>query len=368
MEVDHLNPYTPLAFLPPDTAAQYEVSRYIYFSTLGAFCWDILANLPDDFKLVSKHQLALPTFAYFFSRIAAMSFLVTNIVFQVSSVPDCQALQVAIGWCYCAAASSTSFLFFLRVRAMFDQCRLVIFVFGFLWLCVLGTGMTVPFAIGGEHIGSTQYCINTRVRSFSSVGVIAPSVNDACVFIAVSWRVLTTVAEEEGFKGRLKSFLGRTRLPTLSKAVLQSGQQYYMITLGGNILAMAMILAPGIPPVYRAMFTSPNVALMNSMACRVYRNIKLRKFATMQSTTFQLGDIRSIALSPARNQCPRDGTTFDGDFTVSTSGGGIYVTRTVVRGHDPMTVMASRTDNGGEKRSTDIEAYPGSDSVHHDQK
>jgi hypothetical protein len=30
-----LNPYTPLAFLPPDLASQLEVSRYLYAITLG---------------------------------------------------------------------------------------------------------------------------------------------------------------------------------------------------------------------------------------------------------------------------------------------------------------------------------------------
>jgi hypothetical protein len=30
-----LNPYTPLAFLPPDVANQYEVRCYIYVATLA---------------------------------------------------------------------------------------------------------------------------------------------------------------------------------------------------------------------------------------------------------------------------------------------------------------------------------------------
>lgn len=54
---------------------------------------------------------------------------------------------------------------------------------------------------------------------------------------------------------------------------------------------MAMILSPSIPPVYRAMFTIPNVAIENAMACKVFRDIKLGiiqtqgTFSTFQRTT-----------------------------------------------------------------------------------
>ena len=46
-------------------------------------------------------------------------------------------------------------------------------------------------------------------------------------------------------------------------------------TVGVNIVAVVVILTPSIPPVYRAMFSIPNVALQNAMACRVFRQIKL---------------------------------------------------------------------------------------------
>ena len=42
-----------------------------------------------------------------------------------------------------------------------------------------------------------------------------------------------------------------------------------------NIVSMVVILTPSVPPIVRAMFTVPNVALQNTMACRVYRLLKL---------------------------------------------------------------------------------------------
>lgn len=48
----------------------------------------------------------------------------------------------------------------------------------------------------------------------------------------------------------------------------------YRITVSGNLLTMIMILTPSVPPVYHAMFTIPNVAIENAMACKVFRDIK----------------------------------------------------------------------------------------------
>lgn len=79
-----MNPYTPLAFLPPDLASQFEVSRYIYAVTLGVshrparfetwlswpqgYLWDIAVNFNNDYKLIFVHTIRLPTVVYYLSR------------------------------------------------------------------------------------------------------------------------------------------------------------------------------------------------------------------------------------------------------------------------------------------------------------
>ena len=42
-----------------------------------------------------------------------------------------------------------------------------------------------------------------------------------------------------------------------------------------NIISLVVILSSSVPPVIRAVFTVPNVMVQNSMACRVYRLLKL---------------------------------------------------------------------------------------------
>lgn len=76
------------------------------------------------------------------------------------------------------------------------------------------------------------------------------------------------------------------------------------ITVGSNILTLVMILTPSVPPVYHAMFTVPNVALMNAMACLVFRNIRFgiidAELPTIRTSEF-IGD---CTLPPAFRQRP----------------------------------------------------------------
>lgn len=280
------NAETPLAFLSPTLASQFEVSRYLLVATCGMFSWDVLTNLRNDYKIVTKYAIRLPTIVYFVSRIAAFAYIITGTVFTIGAVGNCQSLQVAIGCCFAVAIPATSLLFFFRVRAIFNANNWIVAFFAFLWLAVLGGSWTVPFAIQGGHIGPTDHCINTGVKPFSSAGIIISTVNDTVIFIAISWRLLETTTYDDSFRGRIKSFFRGKGLPAFSRSLLQSGQEYYLITVGGNILTMGMILAPdSLPAVFHAMFTVPNIAIANSMACRVYRDIKFGRINP--STTFR---------------------------------------------------------------------------------
>ncbi|KAL4245410.1 hypothetical protein ABKN59_009509 [Abortiporus biennis] len=159
------NPLTPFAWLPPDIANQLEAARCLYSATLGAWVWDLLMSMHEDWRVFSKGSLRLPGVVYILARMASLSFILTAFIFAVGYVDNCHALAKTIG-------------------------------------CGRGMGK-------------------------------------------------------------------------MSRTLLMSGQLYYLATVGLNIVAMAVILAPSVPPVIAAMFSIPNVALQNAMACRVYRQLKL---------------------------------------------------------------------------------------------
>lgn len=69
---------------------------------------------------------------------------------------------------------------------------------------------------------------------------------------------------------------------------------------------MVVILTPSVPPIIRAMFSIPNIALQNTMACRVYRLLKLGRISDdPESFTLRSNSINLPYIVKRRN-------TFDG--------------------------------------------------------
>jgi hypothetical protein len=79
------NPFTPLAFLPPSLAGQFEVVTYVYLVTLSvstfpstpsfvlinpskAFSWDWLMSIQEEAKMCRQRKFGVAIIAYFLSR------------------------------------------------------------------------------------------------------------------------------------------------------------------------------------------------------------------------------------------------------------------------------------------------------------
>ncbi|KAI0072615.1 hypothetical protein K474DRAFT_1678508 [Panus rudis PR-1116 ss-1] len=268
------NPLTPLAWLPPDVANQLEASRYLYSAVLGAWLWEILTAMPDDVRMWTRHGFGISDVVYVLSKLLTGGFVLTTFTFQVAPVGSCHALAMAIGWTGGFAISLNSILFFYRVRAVFANKKIVVYFFAFLWLATFGCAMTIPFGVDGVHIGTTKNCVNSDVKPFSSAAMIVIAVNDTLVFFAISVQLLMQSLADT-WSERIKAFFSGRGMGNISRSLLHTGQLYYLATVGVNIVSMAVILAPSVPPVFRAMFAIPNFSLQNAMACRVYRLLKL---------------------------------------------------------------------------------------------
>lgn len=140
---------------------------------------------------------------------------------------NCHALAKAIGWCGGFALPLNSLLFFFRIRAVFNQSRIIKTAFFILWLGTLGGGLTAPFGVDGTHIGTTENCINTNVKSYSSAGIVVVAIHDTSVFLAISLRLLMySLADTWG--QRFKSFFSGGGMGNMSRSLLKSGQLYYL--------------------------------------------------------------------------------------------------------------------------------------------
>ncbi|KAF7336004.1 hypothetical protein MSAN_02314100 [Mycena sanguinolenta] len=275
-----LNPFTPLAFLPPDLASQFEVSRYFIAATLGAYMWDIGLNLGNDYALLFKHRVGFPTIVYFLSKAFTLAFILTFFIFAVAPVENCNALVLGFTISAVLTQTSTAMLFFLRVTAVWHSNRIAYAVFSILWLAVLGAGIVDPVGIRGIHIASTKYCIDTVIPGSTEATVIMPLINDTAIFLAITYRVLAHTIAGDSLMARLRIFFGGHGLSALSRALLQSGQHFYLIAVATNIILLVVLKMPQLSPVYHAMLAFPGFAIVNAMACLVFRRIK---FGVMSS-------------------------------------------------------------------------------------
>ncbi|KDR76792.1 hypothetical protein GALMADRAFT_66968 [Galerina marginata CBS 339.88] len=298
------NPFTPLAFLDPKTANQFEVARYITAVTVGIYLWDLAINLPNDILLLTKHKIRLPTIIYYLSRFSSLGYVITCFFFQVLPMEHCEVPRLLIGISWTTSQALTSSLFFMRVRAVYHHDKFIQGIFFFLWISVAFSALTVPIGIRGAHIGPTMQCLLTQVPSYTEASAWTLLVNDSAIFFAITYRIIAFNIVEDTFKARLKAFVGRGSIPQLSRSLLIGGQHYYLIALFGNILLLVLVIGSSFPPIYRGMGSIPVTALTNLMACIVFRKVKFGHIpqdgTTFTNGTYSGGQMGSFPGGPRR--------------------------------------------------------------------
>ncbi|KAF8154858.1 hypothetical protein B0H34DRAFT_718261 [Crassisporium funariophilum] len=347
------NPLTPMAFLPPDIAFQVTIASYILVGSCGVLIWDILNNLSNDYRLLTKYKIGLPTTAYFLSRCGALGYVLCSTIFETAAAGNCAVFEKILCGLYPVAIPATSLLFFFRIRAVFDRNYLVIGFFAFMWLSVLAGCITVTRGVTGVNIGPTKYCLNFALEDYVSAAAIIPLVNDTLVFLAISWRLMANSHVDYNVRAGVKTLMYGDYLPAFSKTLFQDGQAYYLSTVTLNLLTVIMLYISSVPITYRTMFTVPNITLMNIMACRVFRNTKFGVFReTMISSSKMMSrDDRTTAPSViplSLRKGPNQSRAGDHDITLD-SNGGVAITKTVERDYDPSQL----TDKHGYDKGRD---------------
>ncbi|KAJ7868678.1 hypothetical protein B0H13DRAFT_1056049 [Mycena leptocephala] len=252
-------------------SSELRTQRLVYAGTTAVCIWDILHSLSDDYSILFEHKFRISTAAYLVSRIASFTYVLGFTLFNTYPFEDCRAAQIAFTSCFVLSCGATSLLFFFRVHAVYGgQCLITCF-FGILWLCVVGAATLIPIGIDTKKIQSL--CTPSRIHSYVSTPGTVITVYDTSVFLAISYRLLSN---RYTFGEIMRAHFRGLRLRHLSLALFKDGQKYYMITILVNILAVVMVFVPGVPLHYRAILSIPSTALNSIMACRVYRDRKLR--------------------------------------------------------------------------------------------
>ncbi|KAJ3560749.1 hypothetical protein NP233_g10632 [Leucocoprinus birnbaumii] len=281
------NPDVYLNHYTPDGAFQFEAARNISLVVLGATIWDILVYVPGDIMIVRRSRPCPVIFCFVFSRIFACTLVSLAVAMTTHSISDCHALVNSIASMIILTMSTTSFLFLQRVRALYTESRALRLAFTLLWAVIsVVCSITVILGAGSAHIPGTENCHYFVVDRYTATAGFTWLFFDTLVFLAVSYWVITAHPVRDAATTRFTvswvGLISGRALPRLSKAVLQGGQQYYFLVICLNLPWTILLSISTVPSTYKVMMTPPLFALAASMACRVFRNLKMEDFIRTQ--------------------------------------------------------------------------------------
>jgi hypothetical protein len=150
--------------------------------------------------------------------------------------------------------------------------------------------------------------------------IILTAVNDTLVFLAISYRVVSSATVAGTWRARTRSFFTGEGLYHLSKTLLTSGQVYYLfvllcclrqysnltdtsVTIGVDIISVAFVFSQNFPESLRPVLVSTYFVLASAMACRVFRMVLLGVPPDLQLNTTK---IMSIYRSATQLHCDCD--------------------------------------------------------------
>ncbi|KZP25921.1 hypothetical protein FIBSPDRAFT_855201, partial [Athelia psychrophila] len=195
------------------------------------------------------------------------------------------------------AINSTSFLFFLRVRAVYLQSRTITILFGALWVVTasVGIGFTALEMRGAERVPYTAYCTHTAVKH-NSVPITMIFVHDTMVFLAISYRLAADAVTAGDWRSRVRSIATGKGLFSLSRSLMKGGQLYYLATTVFFFANSVMITSPSIHYNWlRYDLIGLYLGFTNMMACLIFRGVALGQ---VENTPTQLG-LTSTAINVA---------------------------------------------------------------------
>ncbi|KAF5363271.1 hypothetical protein D9756_001097 [Leucocoprinus leucothites] len=310
------NPDTLLNHLPPDEAHRFEIAKNVCVAVLGIGIWDVLIYLPEDIKLVYNNLGIDPTESDTPKRLVAIVYVLFAAIVLTTPVPNCDGIRIATGSACFLGMIFTSFLFLRRLQAVYSAQRKAVWIFGFLWLGANGVAVLGPIAFGSRYIDGYCNMYDLRGRGYAATARFLPALFDAVVFIAISYKVISNHVDIESNGVTWRSFFNG-RLPPISRELLRGGQQYYMIGCAATIAYGAFLYTPSFPGIYIPMIQVVVEVLDASMACRVYRNLKLLDLSVqafhdgvpaISDLRFGVGDPSQT--KPVRSESPRRHSSF----------------------------------------------------------
>ncbi|KAK7692361.1 hypothetical protein QCA50_003986 [Cerrena zonata] len=270
----------PQAILDLITTARAE--SYIITAATALWAYDVVMAFPGELELLNRGA-TVSDIVYWITRLALAGFVVSMvslvpIIAQLTPENDCQKIVPTAEWFMVLSMILNSLLFVFRVRAVYLNSKKVTIIFGIWWLTTLSQ-LLPPIANALNLFEGTENNCNAilEMKPWVVTGWISTAVFDTAVFVAISMQVLGFTGGIHTWKERMVSFLNGNELGKITRAVLQTGQLYYLITIIVDCLAISGLVGPtSFTETTRAAFALIGVVLQNITACAVFRLVKLR--------------------------------------------------------------------------------------------
>ncbi|KZP33552.1 hypothetical protein FIBSPDRAFT_943344 [Athelia psychrophila] len=260
------------------SAFEWQYTAYIFVAAFVAYAWDWLLSISEEYKVVASAGITSSNAIYFISRLGAFGHLLLMVFNHLVPRHDCAVVVGMLGACSSVSVASTSLLFLLRLRAIYMRSRNITAVFCALWLVTMALILQAYASLKALHVPQTEYCLEKTVTSFTAAS-LAVFFYDTLIFLAITYRLAADAVPERNWRSCLLSILKGQGLSRLSRALMQSGQIYYLATILVFIFNLIVIWSPFVPlslgpGAHYIVFTIYN-AFTNIMACRVFRGVAL---------------------------------------------------------------------------------------------
>lgn len=152
----------------------------------------------------------------------------TTCFLSAANVDTCKILARAVGAANVFIMPCVSGLFFVRLHAVYAGQTKCIAFFAACWFLVLGFFIYDSWQILSRfsNVGASAQCF--VVKHSDAWGYMANAVYDTLMYLAISWRLAMYPSQAEGWKDRVNTFFTGAGLRGLTKALLRSGQMYYL--------------------------------------------------------------------------------------------------------------------------------------------
>ncbi|KZP31040.1 hypothetical protein FIBSPDRAFT_850031 [Athelia psychrophila] len=268
----------PFSVLPPAIAGQYQASCYILAATLTAYVYDWLLSISEEQAIYARYGLPRSNAIYLFSRRVSYSLILPHLTsIPVPPMDGCQAVERSVGVLSVLTTAATSSLFLLRVRAVYSYSAVVTTLLGCLWVGMIGGTAYYIKSLSAQHIPTTDRCTESSTDNYLLIlPTVVLGVTDTIIFVAISYRpACNSISADAGRCGWVQAFMKGDGLYSLSKALLKSGQVYFLATIGAFLVNLVVMTASGVPNSMRYILLPAYVGFTNIMACVVFRWVAL---------------------------------------------------------------------------------------------